>query len=96
MMTARVQLVGVTPKPQPGHIASSGIATRVQPEDAPRAVYENGRAWHARVLQRHALTPGARFSGPAIVEQYDTTTYVPEGFEVHVDRWLNLIGDKHA
>ena len=41
-----------------------------------------------------SLAAGDDFRGPAIVEQYDTTTYVPDGFEVHVDPWLNLIGDK--
>jgi hypothetical protein len=27
------------------------------------------------------------------VEQYDTTTYVPAGFQVRVDPWLNLVGE---
>jgi N-methylhydantoinase A len=44
------------------------------------------------VIQRATLRPNDTFTGPAIVEQYDTTTYVPHGFTVHVDRWLNLIG----
>jgi hypothetical protein len=29
-----------------------------------------------------------------VVEQYDTTTYVPAGYTVSVDQWLNLIGEK--
>ena len=61
-----------------------------------RRVYENGQVWEARVFARAALQVGDTFRGPAIVEQYDTTTYVPEGFEVHVDAWLNLIGEKLA
>ncbi len=35
------------------------------------------------------------FSGPAIVEQYDTTTLVPNGFDITVDRFGNLIGEAH-
>jgi len=58
-----------------------------------REIFENGRAWQARVYSRAALAQGDRIRGPAIVEQYDTTTYVPDGFEVHVDPWLNLVGE---
>jgi N-methylhydantoinase A len=31
--------------------------------------------------------------GPTIVTQYDTTTFVPPGYRVSVDQWLNLIGE---
>jgi len=44
--------------------------------------------------QRAALSPGDSFLGPAVVEQYDTTTYIPEGFRVSVDRWYNLVGER--
>lgn len=94
LMTARVQVVGVTSKPQLGHIASDGVAARAAQDVITREVRENGRTWLARVYARAALEAGDFFRGPAIVEQYDTTTYVPDGFEVHVDPWLNLIGEK--
>src|SRR5579859_27673 len=94
LMTARVQVVGVTSKPELGHIATDGLAVREASRPTSREIYENGRTWQAHVYSRAALHTGDRFRGPAIVEQYDTTTYVPEGFEVHVDRWLNLVGDK--
>ena len=29
-----------------------------------------------------------------VVEQYDTTVYVPEGFSVEIDPHLNLIGTR--
>jgi N-methylhydantoinase A len=93
LMTARVQVVGVTAKPQLGHIPTDGLGISAQ-ELQPREVRENGSTVLAHVFARSALRPGDSFRGPAIVEQYDTTTYVPEGFEVGVDRWLNLIGEK--
>jgi N-methylhydantoinase A len=31
--------------------------------------------------------------GPAVVEQYDTTVFVPEGFRVRADAHGNLIGE---
>ncbi len=94
VMTARVQVVGVTSKPVLGHIASDGTATRVARAASTRELRENGRTWLARVYARTALGAGDVFRGPAIVEQYDTTTYVPDGFEVRVDPWLNLIGER--
>lgn len=38
----------------------------------------------ATVYHRHALEPGARFAGPAIVEQADTTTLVDVGWSAQV------------
>jgi N-methylhydantoinase A len=94
LMTVRVQVVGVTSKPVLGHIASDGGVTRATPDVVTRPVRENGRTWQTRVYARASLVAGDVFRGPAIVEQYDTTTYVPDGFEVHVDPWLNLIGEQ--
>jgi N-methylhydantoinase A len=93
LMTARVQVVGVTSKPQLGHIATDGLGALADEVES-REVYENGCTRQARVYARGALRVGDCFRGPAIVEQYDTTTYVPDGFEVRVDPWLNLIGEK--
>jgi N-methylhydantoinase A len=93
LMTARVQVVGVTPKPQLGHIATDGLSAAAS-ERQSREVRENGSTVLAQVFARSALRPGDSIRGPAIIEQYDTTTYVPDGFEVGVDSWLNLIGEK--
>ncbi len=43
------------------------------------------------IYSREALQPGNRFTGPAIVEQMDTTTVVLPGMEARVDPYLNLI-----
>jgi N-methylhydantoinase A len=45
------------------------------------------------VYDRSRLHRGAAFSGPAIVEQADSTTVVPPGAEVTVDAFGNLIVD---
>ena len=37
------------------------------------------------VYERDALPPGVRFSGPAVIDQLDTTTLVPPGVEAEVD-----------
>jgi N-methylhydantoinase A len=43
------------------------------------------------VWRRADLAAGARLTGPAIVEQMDTTTVVPTDFEAETDRWGNLL-----
>jgi N-methylhydantoinase A len=43
------------------------------------------------VYERAALRPGASFSGPAIVTQYDTTTLIPPAWYARVDGIGNLI-----
>jgi len=40
---------------------------------------------------RSHLTPGNRFTGPAIVYQFDTTTVIPPGWAALVDGWGNLL-----
>ena len=47
----------------------------------------------AGVFQREDLKPGDAFAGPAVIEQYDTTTLVPAGFRASVDAWGNLVGE---
>jgi N-methylhydantoinase A len=94
VMTARLQIVGVTPKPVMGQIAHSSSV--LSDEVSTRPVFENNRAWDVRVYQRQSLKAGDRLEGPVIVEQYDTTTYVPHEFAISVDRWLNLVGEKKS
>jgi N-methylhydantoinase A len=51
----------------------------------------NGTAFVSTpVYAREQLAPGAGFAGPAIVEQYDATTYVAPGWRASVDSATNL------
>ena len=43
------------------------------------------------VYDRERLKPGVRFSGPAMIEEIDSTTYVPSDIEVQVDHSNNLL-----
>ena len=51
------------------------------------------RAGHDPLYDREALTAGNRLSGPAIVNQYDTTTVIPPGVDGTVDRYGNIVID---
>lgn len=43
--------------------------------------------------ERERLRAGDRFVGPAIVEQYDTTTVIPPGLAAEIDRHGNIVID---
>ena len=65
-------------------------ATAAAVAEGRRPVHFN--AWHdTPVYQRDALAPGMVFSGPAIVEQSDTTTVIEPDMEVSVDPNSNLL-----
>ncbi|MGH9822540.1 MAG: hydantoinase/oxoprolinase family protein [Blastocatellia bacterium] len=52
---------------------------------------ECGRYVDTPVIDRYALTPGATFSGPAIVEERESTLVVGVKGRAHVDEHFNLI-----
>ncbi|MFB2550499.1 hydantoinase/oxoprolinase family protein [Ensifer soli] len=56
-----------------------------------RAVWFDGVSHDAAIYEREKLSAGAAFSGPAIVEQFDSTTVVPPGMGAKVDAFLNIL-----
>jgi N-methylhydantoinase A len=92
VVTARVVAVGRTPK-----ASLAGAAAEPSAAAPPAAPLETRLVRHAStatptpVYARDALPPGTVFAGPAIVEQYDTTTYVAPGWRATVDAFDNLI-----
>ena len=61
--------------------------------DETRAVFFDGVTHDAAVCQRVAIGPDRWIAGPAVVEQYDTTTFVPAGYRVRADGAGNLVGE---
>ncbi|MBE2320573.1 hydantoinase/oxoprolinase family protein [Solirubrobacter sp. CPCC 204708] len=55
-----------------------------------RTVYFDGEPTDTPVYERSDLPAGARFEGPAVIDQLDTTTLVPPGVNAEVDEWLNI------
>jgi N-methylhydantoinase A/oxoprolinase/acetone carboxylase beta subunit len=90
----RVRGVGVQPALELPELEEGGEA----PDAALR--YE-GEAWFrvdgkldrvpTRYYDRISLQAGNRLSGPAIVNQYDSTTVVPPGISAHIDRFGNIV-----
>ena len=59
---------------------------------ARRVYFKEARGYvEARVYDRERLGPGASFTGPAIIEQADTTTVLPPESSAVVDPYQNLI-----
>ena len=65
-----------------------------QEPDAPierRPVYFADEGWlDTPVYDREALAAGTRLAGPAIINQFDSTTVVPPFARVEIDEWLNI------
>ena len=67
-------------------------ALAAQPERGHRDVrFEEAGVVQATVLDRYALPPGSRFSGPALVEERESTCVVPPGAQCHIDEHMNLV-----
>jgi len=95
VVNLRTTAVGVTPKPSMRTVREAALEGDRQ---APvplgrRRLFIDGSYHDAAVFDRAALTWGHRFSGPAVVEQYDTTTFVPPGFDCRVDGYGMIIGE---
>ncbi|MDP6174129.1 MAG: hydantoinase/oxoprolinase family protein, partial [Rhodospirillales bacterium] len=92
LINLRVRVIGRLPEPAPGK-----IETKDGPEAAEvtRQIYLDGAWCQARVLARDALRPGQTINGPAVIEQFDTTTLITGAFtcRVHETGYLMLEGD---
>ncbi len=91
LVTARVSVVGIRPAislaapvPPPG-------ATLARAKTGTRPAYFEGGFVEAAVYDRTLLPRDAEFSGPAIVEQADTTTVLMPDTVARVDALGNLI-----
>jgi N-methylhydantoinase A/oxoprolinase/acetone carboxylase beta subunit len=90
----RVRGIGLMPKLQAPEV-------ELAPRSPEAALRHTGAAWfrvggalqqvETRFYDRAALQAGNRLDGPAIVNQYDSTTVIPPGIAAHVDRFGNIV-----
>ena len=90
----RVRGIGImpelgTPEIEPGE-ESPEAALRAE-RDAWFRVNGKLEAVPTRYYDRTALKSGNRLQGPAILNQYDSTTVIPPGLEAHIDRFGNIV-----
>jgi N-methylhydantoinase A len=89
VMNLRYARIGVRPKFDLSMLAPQGPGS-TEPVGEQK-VYHQGRWWDARRYQRLELPVGAEVSGPAILEQLDTTLWLEPGFVARVDRLGQLL-----
>lgn len=82
LVNLRVRVTGKTPplalqpmRPATGEPTSRGV----------REIWYRGKRHAARLYERSQLAAGHRIEGPAIIEQFDTTTVVAPGFVAVTD-----------
>jgi N-methylhydantoinase A len=94
VVSLRLTSVGTIAKPPPRPLESGG---RAEPKER-RQVYfaESDGYVDCPIYDRYALPAGASFSGPAVVEEFDSTTVVHPGFTVTVDDAGNLLIERET
>lgn len=84
----RVRVVGTVPSvPMPRTAQRDGPATA----SGSRQVFNDGRLADVPVYRRQELLAGQFFTGPALVEQNDTTIWILPGWHCTVDLYGNLV-----
>ena len=94
IVNARLSAVGAVPRPSRRQVPKGGPSSRTALK-AKRDVRMPGSTEPAptSIYDRYRLQANNRFTGPAIVEEIDSTTLVPPGCTVTVDDYGNLLID---
>jgi len=85
----RVTAIGTVPKPEFPKYEPEGTV-----EDAlkgTRKVYFDGEFVTTKIYDRDKIPVETEITGPAIIEQLDTTTVIPPKFSAKVDQYKNII-----
>jgi N-methylhydantoinase A len=78
----------VAPHPNPPSPAKEGRNGAIKGR---RTISLGGTISEATLYERDQLEVGATIQGPAIVEQFDATTLIPQGWRAAVDGFRNLL-----
>lgn len=91
VMNYRIAVIGRRPQLDMALFAPQGGKPATECRTGTRQVYADG-TWHeAGIYERLSLAVGARVSGPALLEQADTTIFVDPGLVAEVDSFGNLV-----
>lgn len=92
VVSLRISAIGLTEKPALADQAE--LPGRFAPLPEPLAmapVHLGRRRENLPVFDRATLQPGATLTRPAILTEYGSTTLLPPGWRLIVDRWSNLL-----
>ena len=93
VVTFRVIAEIVVPRLELPQIDQGGDASKAQIATRPLYDLETATFGDAAIYERAKLTAGDVFDGPAVVQQFDSTTVICAGMSCTVDAWGNLIID---
>jgi N-methylhydantoinase A len=93
IVSYRIRLRVDVPKYEPVSLgeANEVSAPRESVKGTRQAYFSGHGGVDATVYERDTLPLGATFEGPAIVEQFDSTTVLPPGWRGKIDGYRNLI-----
>jgi N-methylhydantoinase A len=83
-----VKATGVVPKAK---LPSFDVVKHVPDPSGTRAVWFKGEKCETTIYDRAQMKAGAEFTGPAIVEQVDSTVVVPPKATAKVDQYMNIL-----
>jgi N-methylhydantoinase A len=88
-VSLRLTAVGKIAKPPLQPLAATG---GLEPKER-RPVYfaESGDYVDCPIYDRYALPAGGRIAGPAVVEEFDSTTVIHPGYAAEIETYGNLI-----
>ena len=82
--------IGKTPKPS----FKPAVELNADPGSPreTRPVYFTELGWvDTPVFERDDMPAGAMFSGPAVIDQFDSTTVIPPNTTAVIDEWMNIL-----
>jgi len=89
VVTWKLSAVGGAPRVA---LPKAGAGADARPTCPRRAWFPETRGWvETPVYDRYGLAVGARLTGPAIVEERESTTVLPPGTTATVDEYANLL-----
>jgi len=94
VMNLRYARIGVRPKFDLAVLAPKGAGSTASL--GIQRVYHAGQWWDAKRYARLDLPIQAQVTGPAILEQADTTVWLEPGFTARVDTLGNLLVERTA
>lgn len=89
-VTLRLDAIVPVPRPELERHEVAPQQSLPAPTEYRNAYFEDEKSVTCPVYRRSLLMPGHTLTGPAIIEQMDSTTIVPPGFSAHIDTWLNI------
>jgi N-methylhydantoinase A len=87
----QLQLTAIGKTPKPSFTPAMGLNVDPGEPDQVRLVYFGELGWvDTPIYDRQKIPAGAMFTGPAIIDQFDSTTLVPPNTTADIDVWMNI------